>query len=58
MREEAGISTGLPLYTMNAAAEPVARALTDAEKTERIRMVREVMAWGKRRGYPDVYWTA
>ena len=58
LREEAGISTRLPLYTMNAAAEPVARALTDAEKTERIRMVREVMAWGKRRGYPDVYWTA
>ena len=58
VREEAGISTGLPLYTMNAVAEPVARALTEAEKAERTRMVRKVMAWGKRRGYPDVYWMA
>jgi len=57
MREEAGIGPGVPLYTMNSAAEPVDRPLTDGEKAHRIRMVREIMAWGKRRGYPDVYWT-
>ena len=56
VREKAGIGPGLPLYMMNSAAEPVSRALTDAEKKERIRIVREVMAWGKRRGYPDLYW--
>jgi len=58
MREEAGIGPGVPLYAMNGAAEPVDRALTDEEKTVRTRMVREVMAWGKRRGYPDIYWAA
>ena len=58
VREEAGMGPGLPLYTMSAAAEPVPRALTEDEKRERIRIVRKVMAWGKRRGYPDIYWAA
>ena len=57
VREEAGMGPGLPLYMMSSAAEPVARPLTEEEKSERIPMVREVMAWGKRRGYPDVYWS-
>ncbi|MAE65109.1 MAG: hypothetical protein CMJ18_12635 [Phycisphaeraceae bacterium] len=58
VREEAGVGPGVPLYTMNAAAEPVDRALTDDEKTERIELVREVKAWYRGRGYPDVYWAA
>ena len=58
VREEAGIGPGVPMYAMHAAAEPVARTLTEEEKAQRIETVREVMAWGKRRGYPDVYWTA
>ncbi len=58
VREEAGIGPGVPLYTMSAAAEPVARTLTDEEKAERIETVRKVMAWGKQAGYPDLYWTA
>ena len=56
VREKAGMGPGLPLYLMSAAAEPVSRALTDEEKKERVRIVREIMAWGKHRGYPDVYW--
>jgi hypothetical protein len=58
LREKAGMGPGLPLYAMNGAAGPVARALTDQEKADHIRMVREVMAWGKHRGYPDIYWAA
>jgi hypothetical protein len=60
VREEAGMGPGLPLYMtlylMCSAAEAVTRPLTEQEKSERIRMVREVMAWGKQRGYPDIYW--
>lgn len=56
VREKAGLAPGTPLYLMSAAAEPLSRALTDEEKKDRVRVVREVMAWGKRRGYPDVYW--
>ena len=56
VREKAGIGPGLPLYMMSYAAEPVSRALTEDEKKERTRFVREIMAWGKKRGYPDVYW--
>ena len=55
-REEVGMGPGIPLYTMTSAAEPVRRPLTEEEKTERIKTVREVMAWAKRRGYPDFYW--
>ncbi len=57
VREQAGMGPGLPLYMMSGAAEPVSRPLTDEEKTKRIQIVRQVMAWGKQRGYPDVYWT-
>ncbi len=56
LREEAGIGPGVPLYTMSHAAEPISRPLTEQEKSERIQMVREIMAWGKQRGYPDIYW--
>ncbi len=56
VREEAGMGPGLPLYLMSNAAEPVTRALTEEEKKERIRDVRKIMAWGKKRGYPDIGW--
>ena len=56
VREEAGMGPGLPLYMMSGAAEPVLRPLTDEEKNQRVQIVRQVMAWGKRRGYPDLYW--
>ena len=58
VREKAGMGPSLPLYMMSNAAEPVARPLTEEEKNERVRDVREVMAWGKRRGYTDIYWAA
>ncbi len=56
LREQAGIAKGQPLYLTSAAAEPVSRPLTDAEKEQRIAIVKEVMAWGKQRGYPDIHW--
>lgn len=56
VREEAGIGPGVPLYTMSAAAEPVAESLTAADKRQRSQTVIEVMNWAKVRGYPDFYW--
>ena len=59
LREKAGMCPGRPLY-MNApnAAEPRLRPLTDAEKKETSRLIREVMAWGRQRGYPEIYFMA
>ena len=55
-REKAGMGPWLPLYLSSSAAEPVSRTLTEDEKKDRIRIVREVKEWGRQRGYPDVYW--
>ncbi len=57
VREEVGMGPGIPLYTMTGAAEPTRGELTDEQKAERIETVREVMAWAKKRGYPDFHWT-
>ena len=56
LREKVGIGPGVPLYTMSGAAEPVSRRLTAEEKAERTRDVRQIMAWGRQRGYNDIYW--
>ena len=43
---------------MNSAASPVSRELTPDDIEKRVRIVREIMAWGKANGYPDIRWTA
>ena len=58
LREKAGMGPGLPLYAMNGVAEPRSRRLSEQEKKERVGDVRKVMAWGRKRGYPDIYWAA
>lgn len=58
LREKVGIGPGVPLYAMNQAAEPISRRLTAAEMAERTRDVRDIMAWGRQRGYEDIYWAA
>ena len=58
LREKAGMGPGLPLYMMNSVAEPVSRVLTEEQKSKRVQGVRKVVAWGKKRGYPDIYWMA
>ena len=58
VREKAGIDRGATVFAMNSAAEPVSKELTADDIKKRIRIVREVMAWGKANGYPDIRWTA
>jgi hypothetical protein len=57
-REKAGIDRGATVFAMNAAAEPVSKELTPDDIEKRVRIVREVMAWGKANGYPDIRWAA
>ena len=56
LREKAGMVRGQPLYLYAPqSAEAVQRSLTEPEKKERSRVVREVMDWAQARGYPNVY---
>ena len=59
LREKAGMVAGRPLYLWpSQRAEAVQKKLTNAEKSERARLIQEVMVWGRQHGYPDIYFYA
>ena len=58
LREEAGMVSGDPLYLVGTPFTLRARPLSNQEKKEIIGIVKEVMAWGRRRGYPEIYFAA
>lgn len=55
LREQAGMPKGAPLYVQTHAGEPVQRKLTSAEYKQAVRETRELVAWCRERGYPDVF---
>jgi len=56
--DAAGISHSKPLYLVNHPVNIVSRPLTEEEHEQTIETTRQIVAWARERGFPDVYFYA